>query len=127
MKFSAFMFIHNDIHGGYTFLEAMENMLLFVDEFFIPEGKSDDGPPVALQLPAKLNPKVRIESKVPAYVNSPKDQKELFLGAVKYEIYPRSLKEGGIYNPGPADILQMASEAMRLPTGFGGCCTQGYS
>ena len=43
MKFSAYMFIRNGIKAGYTFLEAIENVLPFVDEFFILDGKSDDG------------------------------------------------------------------------------------
>jgi hypothetical protein len=82
MKFSAYMFIRNGIRGGYTFMEAIENILPFVDEFFILEGKSDDGTLEALESLAKFNRKIRIESKTPAYLNAPKDKKGLLLGAV---------------------------------------------
>jgi hypothetical protein len=80
MKFSAYMFIRNGIRAGYTFMEAIENVLPFVDEFFILEGNSDDGTREALEAFAKLHPKVRIESKTPAYVGAPKDEKGLLLG-----------------------------------------------
>ncbi|MEK7720828.1 MAG: methyltransferase domain-containing protein [Elusimicrobiota bacterium] len=81
MKLSAYMFIRNGIRGGYTFMEAIENVLPFVDEFFILEGKSADGTLEALEAMAKLNAKVRIESETPAYVNAPKDKKGLLLGS----------------------------------------------
>lgn len=81
MRFSAFMFIRNGLRGGYTFMEAIENVLPFVDEFFILEGKSDDGTLEALEALAKLEPKIRIESKLPAYVGAPKDQRGILLGA----------------------------------------------
>jgi len=82
MNFSAYMFIRNGIKGGYTFMEAIENVLPFVDEFFILEGNSDDGTREVLEALAKLNPKIRIESKTPAYISAPKDRKGLALGAV---------------------------------------------
>jgi len=82
MKFSAYMFIRNGLRGGYTFMEAIENVLPFVDEFFVLEGKSDDGTLEALEAFSKLNPKIRIESKTPAYVNVAKDEKGgVLLGA----------------------------------------------
>ena len=81
MKFSAYMFIRNGLRGGYTFMEAIENVLPFVDEFFILEGKSDDGTLEALESLAKLNPKIKIESKLPAYVAAPKDERGVLLGA----------------------------------------------
>ena len=65
MKFSAYVFIRNGIRASYTFVEAIENVLPFVDEFFILEGNSDDGTREALEAFAKLYPKVRIESKTP--------------------------------------------------------------
>jgi len=74
------MFIRNGIRAGYTFMEAIENVLPFVDEFFILEGNSDDGTREALEAFAKLHPKVRIESNTPAYVGAPKDEKGLLLG-----------------------------------------------
>ena len=80
MKFSAYMFIRNGIHAGYTFMEAIENVLPFVDEFFILEGNSDDGTREALEAFAKLHPRVRIESKTPAYMGAPEDEKGLLLG-----------------------------------------------
>lgn len=75
------MFIRNGIRAGYTFMEAIENVLPFVDEFFILEGQSDDGTLEALELFAKWNPKIRIESKLPQYVKKEKDKKGLLLGA----------------------------------------------
>jgi len=81
MKFSAYMFIRNGIRGGYTFMEAIENVLPFVDEFFILEGKSDDGTLEAFEALAKLEPKLRIESATPEYVRAPRDKKGLLLGA----------------------------------------------
>ncbi|MCP4255718.1 MAG: glycosyltransferase family 2 protein [Candidatus Scalindua sp.] len=80
MKFSAYMFIRNGIRAGYTFMEAIENVLPFVDEFFILEGQSDDGTREALELFAKWNPKIRIESKLPQYVKKEKDKMGLLLG-----------------------------------------------
>lgn len=74
------MFIRNGIRAGYTFMEAIENVLPFVDEFFVLEGNSDDGTREALEALAKMIPKVRIESKTPAYVDAPKDEKGLLLG-----------------------------------------------
>lgn len=80
MKFSAYMFIRNGIRAGYTFMEAIENVLPFVDEFFILEGNSDDGTREALEAFSELHPKVIVESKTPAYVSAPKDEKGLLLG-----------------------------------------------
>lgn len=80
MKFSAYMFIRNGIRAGYTFMEAIENVLPFVDEFFVLEGNSDDGTREALEAFSKLHPKVIVESKTPAYVGAPKDEKGLLLG-----------------------------------------------
>jgi len=74
------MFIRNGIRAGYTFMEAIENVLPFVDEFFILEGNSDDGTREVLEAFSKLHPKVRTESKTPAYVGAPKDEKGLLLG-----------------------------------------------
>lgn len=81
MKFSAYMFIRNGIRAGYTFMEALENVLPFVDEFFILEGNSDDGTREALEAFARLHPKVRVESRTPAYMAAPKDEKGLLLGS----------------------------------------------
>jgi glycosyltransferase involved in cell wall biosynthesis len=75
------MFVRNGIRAGYTFMEAIENVLPFADEFFILEGGSDDGTLEALESLARLNRKIRIESKIPAYINAPKDEKGLLLGA----------------------------------------------
>src|SRR3990167_2812261 len=80
MKFSAYMLIRNGIRAGYTFMEAIENVLPFVDEFFILEGNSDDGTREALETFSKLHPQVIVESKTPAYVGAPKDEKGLLLG-----------------------------------------------
>jgi hypothetical protein len=80
MKFSAYMFIRNGIRAGYTFMEAIENVLPFVDEFFILEGQSNDGTLEALELFSKWNPKIIIESKLPQYVQADKDEKGLLLG-----------------------------------------------
>jgi len=80
MKFSAYMFVRNGIRAGYTFMEAIENVLPFVDEFFILEGESDDGTKEALAGLAARNPKVRLESALPEYVNAPKEAKGLLLG-----------------------------------------------
>ena len=74
------MFIRNGIRAGYTFMEAIENVLPFVDEFFILEGNSDDGTREALETFSKLHPQVIVESKTPAYVGAPKDEKGLLLG-----------------------------------------------
>ncbi len=79
MKFSAYMFIRNGIRAGYTFMEAIENVLPFVDEFFVLEGKSDDGTLEALELFAKWNPKIRIESKLPQYIEAEKDDSGIML------------------------------------------------
>ena len=79
MKFSAYMFIRNGIRAGYTFMEAIENVLPFVDEFFILDGQSDDGTREALELFAKWNPKIRIESKLPQYVGAEKDESGIML------------------------------------------------
>ena len=81
MKFSAYMFIRNGIRAGYTFMEAIENVLPFVDEFFILEGKSDDGTLEALETFAGWNEKINIESKLPRYVQAEKDERGLLLGA----------------------------------------------
>lgn len=81
MKISAYMFIRNGIRAGYTFLEAVENVMPFVDEFFILDGQSDDGTLEALRGLAKLNGKLRVESSVPEYVGATKDAKGLLLGA----------------------------------------------
>ncbi len=81
MKFSAYMFIRNGIRGGYTFMEAIENVLPFVDEFFVLDGKSDDGTFEALKGMALLDPRLRVESEEPAYMSSPKDGQGLLLGA----------------------------------------------
>ncbi len=75
------MFIRNGIRAGYTFMETIENVLPFVDEFFILEGQSDDGTREALESFAKWNPKIRMESKLPQYVKKEKDKKGLLLGA----------------------------------------------
>lgn len=80
MKLSAYMFIRNGISAGYTFMEAIENVLPFVDEFFILEGQSDDGTLEALELFAKCNSKIRIESKLPQYTEAKKDESGLLLG-----------------------------------------------
>lgn len=81
MKFSAYMFIRNGIRAGYTFMEAIENVLPFVDDFFILEGQSDDGTLEALGLFSKCNSKIIIESKLPLYVQEDKDERGLLLGA----------------------------------------------
>ncbi len=82
MKFSAYMFIRNGIRGGYTFMEAIENVLPFVDEFYILDGDSDDGTKEALFELAKLDPRIRVESREPKYVSAPKDDKGWLLGEV---------------------------------------------
>ncbi len=46
---------------------------------FVLEGKSDDGTREALELFAKLNPKIRIESKLPQYVETEKDESGIML------------------------------------------------
>lgn len=81
MKFSAYMFIRNGIRAGYTFMEAIENVLPFVDEFFVLEGESDDGTLEALKLFSKWNAKMVIQSKLPQYVRTKKDESGLLLGA----------------------------------------------
>ena len=81
MKFSAYMYVRNGIRAGYTFMEAIESVLPFVDEFFILDGQSDDGTLEALESLGKLNAKIRIESNPPAYLNAPRDEKGLLLGA----------------------------------------------
>lgn len=80
MKFSAYMFIRNGFLAGYTFMEAIENVLPFVDEFFILDGKSDDGTLEALQSFARCSDKIKIESELPQYVNAEKDERGLLLG-----------------------------------------------
>ncbi|MEK6715529.1 MAG: glycosyltransferase family A protein [Candidatus Omnitrophota bacterium] len=80
MKFSAYMFIRNGIRAGYTFMEAIENVLPFVDEFFILEGKSDDGTREAMELFAKRSSKIIIESKLPQYAQVSKDETGRLLG-----------------------------------------------
>jgi glycosyltransferase involved in cell wall biosynthesis len=81
MKISAYMFVRNGLRAGYTFLEAIENVLPFVDEFFVLDGKSDDGTLEALEALAKLDGKLKLESAAPAYVGGAKDAKGLLLGA----------------------------------------------
>ncbi len=68
MRFSAYMFIRNGLRSGYTFMEAIENVLPFVDEFFILEGNSDDGTKETLFSLAALDRRIRIESRTPEYV-----------------------------------------------------------
>jgi len=80
VKFSAYMFIRNGILAGYTFMEAIENVLPFVDEFFILDGKSDDGTLEALESLARCSDKIKIESELPQYVNAEKDERGLLLG-----------------------------------------------
>ena len=80
MKFSAYMFIRNGIHAGYTFMEAIENVLPFVDEFFILDGKSDDGTLEALISFSQRSDKIKIDSELPQYVNAEKDERGLLLG-----------------------------------------------
>lgn len=75
------MFIRNGIRAGYTFMEAIENVLPFVDEFYILEGKSDDGTLEALETFSNYTQKVYIESKLPQYVDSEKDESGILLGA----------------------------------------------
>ncbi|MGR3293122.1 MAG: glycosyltransferase family A protein [Candidatus Scalindua sp.] len=60
-------------------MEAIENVLPFVDEFFVLEGQSDDGTREALELFAKCNSKIRIESKLPQYVEVEKDESGIML------------------------------------------------
>lgn len=81
MKFSAYMFIRNGIKAGYTFMEAIENVLPFVDEFFVLDGESTDGTLEALESFATFSPKIRIESKLPQYVQAEKDESGRLLGA----------------------------------------------
>ena len=80
MKLSAYMFIRNGIRGGYTFMEAIENVLPFVHEFFVLDGRSDDGTLEALRSLAAFDGRIRIESALPAYVSAPKDERGLLLG-----------------------------------------------
>lgn len=82
VKFSAYMFIRNGIQAGYTFMEAIENVLPFVDEFLILDGKSDDGTLEALESFAQWSDKIKIESELPEYVNAEKDERGWLLGKV---------------------------------------------
>lgn len=79
-SFSAFMFVRNGVRAGYTFMEAIENALPFVDEFYVLDGESGDGTLEALRELAALQPKLRVESRRPRYVDAPKDEKGLLLG-----------------------------------------------
>jgi glycosyltransferase involved in cell wall biosynthesis len=62
-------------------MEAIENVLPFVDEFFILDGKSEDGTLEALELFKELSEKLRIESKTPLYVKEGATEEGLLLGA----------------------------------------------
>lgn len=62
------MFIRNGLRSGYTFMEAIENVLPFVDEFFVLEGNSDDGTKETLLSLAALDRRIRVESRTPEYV-----------------------------------------------------------
>jgi hypothetical protein len=75
------MFIRNGIKAGYTFMEAIENVLPFVDEFFILDGRSDDGTFEALTSFGKRCNKIRIESTLPDYLAAKKDERGILLGA----------------------------------------------
>ena len=75
------MFIRNGIRAGYTFMEAIENVLPFVDEFYILDGQSDDGTLEALKSLAEYSNKILIESKLPEYVQAEKDETGSLLGA----------------------------------------------
>jgi hypothetical protein len=75
------MFIRNGIRAGYTFLEAIENVLPFVDEFYILDGQSDDGTFEVLESLVKYNSKIVIESKLPKYLQAEKDETGRLLGA----------------------------------------------
>jgi hypothetical protein len=61
-------------------MEAIENVLPFVDEFFILDGRSDDGTLEALSSFGKRYNKIRIESKFPIYVGTEKDESGILLG-----------------------------------------------
>ena len=75
------MFIRNGLRGGYTFMEAIENVLPFVDEFYILDGASDDGTLGLLRSLAANDPKIRLDSRLPEYVSAPKEKRGLLLGA----------------------------------------------